>query len=104
MTQPLTPNGNELYRYQYAEVIDPGYPMLRNKALPIAQWHLKGNRIKAVTVRISERPPISMRFSWKQVILFRAKPEWALMYSQTHRQHIFNKLQRILTLNRRSCS
>lgn len=49
------------HQYQYAEVIDPMYPLLRSKALPITRYEIRDLHILKVEVQL--QPGMSKWFS-----------------------------------------
>jgi len=64
---PLNP-----FRYQYAEVTDPNYPQLRNRAHPVLQWEIRDHKIKRVHILIQQSPHISSWFHYSQVTLYKS--------------------------------
>jgi hypothetical protein len=94
---PINQQDSEAFRqFQYAEVIDPLYPQLRSKALPIASWEVSygSNQIVGVAVFLNGS---KFHFDRSQVRLFRGDPSHVHLVTAQRSAGILARLRRVLT-------
>jgi len=100
--------GNKHYQYQYAEVIDPLYSSLHNKALPVLRWEVRGDKVRRVDLLIQDTPRITKWFHCasgithqKQVTLFKAREEFIQIFTERHAQIKHNRIMDFLNALRK---
>ncbi len=85
-------------QYQYAEVIDPMYRNLNNKALPIIRFDIVDSEKKVLAVELSFGNNSSQWFEQNQVILYKSGKELIGIGQKKRDIGLFNKISKIFKL------
>lgn len=86
----------EYRKVQYVSVVDPMYPKLHGKALPVSRWVLsQSDEILGVFVMMGGVHEVYLKRS--QVKLYVASDEQVVLVTQQHTGGLFDRLKKFLT-------